>query len=56
MGVRGVSIIAHGSANGTAILNACRMADSMCRNNINEHIVEIMAKINTALRGESAMA
>lgn len=52
MGVRGVSIIAHGSASGTAILNACRMADSMHRNNINEHIVESMAKINAAMRGE----
>ena len=52
MGVRGVSIIAHGSANGTAILNACRMADSMCRNSINEHIIEIMAKINEVLRNE----
>lgn len=54
MGVRGVSIIAHGSANGIAILNACRMADSMCSNNINEHIVEIMAKINEALKEELA--
>ncbi len=51
MGVRGVSIIAHGSAGGTAILNACRMADSMCRNSINEHIVECMATINDSLKG-----
>lgn len=50
MGVRGVSIIAHGSANGIAILNAIRMADGMCRNNVNEHIIETMGKINAALQ------
>lgn len=50
MGVRGVSIIAHGSANGIAILNAIRMADGMCRNNVNEQIIETMGKINAALQ------
>lgn len=50
MGVRGVSIIAHGSANAEAIYNAIRMADGMCRNNINDKIVETMASINNALK------
>ena len=49
MGVNGVSIIAHGSANQTAILNACRMADGMHRNSVNDRIVEAMARINTVL-------
>lgn len=49
MGVNGVSIIAHGSANATAIFNACRMADGMLRHSVNDRIVESMAKINTAL-------
>ena len=49
MGVNGVSIIAHGSANATAILNACRMADGMHRNSVNDRIVEAMARINPAL-------
>jgi len=50
MGVRGVSIIAHGSANATAILNACRMAEGMCRHNVNDRIIDAMARINEALR------
>lgn len=50
MGVRGVSIIAHGSANAEAIYNAIRMADGMCRNNINDKIVETMTSINNALK------
>lgn len=49
MGVNGVSIIAHGSANATAILNACRMADGMHRNSVNDRIVETMASINPVL-------
>lgn len=50
MGVGGVSIIAHGSASATAIYNAIRMADGMCRNNVNERIIESMAKINPILK------
>lgn len=50
MGVNGVSIIAHGSANATAILNACRMAAGMVRNNVNDRIIETMAQINPVLR------
>ncbi len=49
MGVRGVSIIAHGSANAIAMLNAMRMAEGMCANNINEHIVETMEAISAHL-------
>lgn len=49
MGVNGVSIIAHGSANAKAILNACRMADDMHRNSVNNRIVEAMARINPVL-------
>lgn len=47
MGVRGVSIIAHGSANSTAILNALRMAGGMCRFSVNDRITEAMDTINT---------
>ncbi|MDO5471493.1 MAG: phosphate acyltransferase PlsX [Akkermansia sp.] len=50
MGVNGVSIIAHGSANAKAILNACRMAAGMVRNNVNAHIIETMARINPVLK------
>lgn len=50
MGVNGVSIIAHGSANGTAILNAIRMAEAMCKNNINDRIVTAMEPISAALK------
>ena len=49
MGVNGVSIIAHGSANATAILNACRMADGMHRNSVNDRIVDAMGRINGVL-------
>lgn len=49
MGVNGVSIIAHGSANARAILNACRMADGMLRHSVNDRIVEALAKINPVL-------
>ena len=50
MGVNGVSIIAHGSATGEAIYNAIRMAESMCRHNVNDRIVEAMAAINPLLQ------
>ncbi|MGN0811028.1 MAG: phosphate acyltransferase PlsX [Akkermansia muciniphila] len=46
MGVNGVSIIAHGSATGVAILNAMRMAEGMCRNSVNDRIVDTMGAIN----------
>ncbi len=49
MGVRGVSIIAHGSASPVAILNAIRMAEGMCANNINDRIVETMEAISAHL-------
>lgn len=50
MGVKGVSIIAHGSANGRAILNAIRMAEGMCRHSVNDRIIDAMASINEELR------
>ena len=56
MGVRGVSIIAHGSANGTAILNAIRMAEGMHRNNVNDRIIEAMGPINAELQGMDSWA
>ena len=56
MGVNGVSIIAHGSANARAILNACRMADGMHHNNVNDRIVEAMARINSVLHAPSHSA
>ncbi len=50
IGVNGLSIIAHGSATGFAILNAIRMACDMHGNNINEQIVKYMGAINEALK------
>lgn len=50
MGVQGVSIIAHGSANKIAILNACHMAEGMCRHSVNDRIIEAMGHINDALK------
>jgi glycerol-3-phosphate acyltransferase PlsX len=50
IGVNGLSIIAHGSATGIAILNAIRMACEMHGNNINEQIVKYMGDINEALK------
>ncbi len=49
MGVRGVSIIAHGSASPLAMLNAMRMAQGMCENNVNDHIVEVMEVVSAHL-------
>jgi glycerol-3-phosphate acyltransferase PlsX len=54
IGVNGLSIIAHGSATGVAILNAIRMACDMHGNNINEQIVKHMGAINEALKEVSA--
>ncbi len=45
MGVNGVSVIAHGSANATAILNACRMAAGMLHHSVNDRIVAAMARL-----------
>lgn len=45
LGVNGVSIIAHGSANETAIFNAIRIAEGMHRNSVNPRIVEILENI-----------
>lgn len=50
MGVNGVSIIAHGSANQIAILNACRMAAGMHCHSVNDRIVEAMLRINPVLK------
>ncbi len=50
IGVNGLSIIAHGSATGVAILNAIRMACELHENNVNKQIVETMGKINEALK------
>jgi glycerol-3-phosphate acyltransferase PlsX len=50
IGVNGLSIIAHGSATGVAILNAIRMACELHDNNVNKQIVETMGKINEALK------
>ena len=49
MGVNGVSIIAHGSANATAIFNACRMAEGMLHHSVNDRIVECMTRLNPHL-------
>ncbi len=54
MGVRGVSIIAHGSASPVAILNAIRMAQGMCENNINDRIVEAMEAVSAHLAAVEA--
>lgn len=45
LGVNGVSIIAHGSANETAIFNAVRIAAGMHRHGINPRIVEAMSAL-----------
>ena len=50
IGVNGLSIIAHGSATGVAILNAIRMACDLHRNNVNEQIIKCMEAINPALK------
>jgi len=50
IGVNGLSIIAHGSATGVAILNAIRMACELHENNVNKQIVEYMGSINEALK------
>ena len=49
MGVNGVSIIAHGSANGEAILNAIRMAEAMCRHSVNDKIIAALERVNPAI-------
>lgn len=46
VGVNGISIIAHGSANALAIYNAILMAEGMCKHNVNEKIVETMQQVN----------
>ncbi|MCD8071055.1 MAG: phosphate acyltransferase PlsX [Akkermansiaceae bacterium] len=43
LGVNGVSIIAHGRANSTAIFNAIRIAEGMHENSVNPRIVEALA-------------
>lgn len=45
LGVNGVSIIAHGSANETAIFNAVRIAEGMHRHGVNPRIVDAMADL-----------
>ncbi len=49
MGVNGISIIAHGSANALAIFSAIRMAEGMCRHNVNDKIVETMQRVNAQM-------
>lgn len=51
LGVRGVSIISHGSSNGLAIRNALRVAMEMHRGGVNPMIEEEMAKLGRIPEG-----
>ncbi len=48
LGVRGVSIIAHGSSNEIAILNAIRVAAESIRHEVNPHIEAEISKLTQA--------
>ncbi|MBI2822124.1 MAG: phosphate acyltransferase PlsX [Acidobacteria bacterium] len=50
LGVRGVSIICHGSSNGNAIKNAIRVANDFCELKVNERIEQEISEFFTAVR------
>ena len=47
LGVNGICIICHGRSDSKAIQNAIRVALQLSKNNVNEHIVSELEKINT---------
>jgi glycerol-3-phosphate acyltransferase PlsX len=51
LGVRGITIIAHGRSNPNAIKNAIRVASELCRARINEKIDQELSAAAVAARG-----
>jgi glycerol-3-phosphate acyltransferase PlsX len=51
LGVRGITIIAHGRSNPNAIKNAIRVAGELCRARINEKIDQELSAAAVAARG-----
>jgi phosphate acyltransferase len=50
LGVRGVTVIGHGSSNGNAIKNAIRVAAGLARSNANERIEQELSALAVAAR------
>jgi len=51
LGVRGITIIGHGSSNANAIKNAIRVAAELCRSRVNEKIEQELSAAAVAARG-----
>jgi phosphate acyltransferase len=51
LGVRGITIIGHGSSNANAVKNAIRVAAELCRSRVNEKIEQELSAAALASRG-----
>jgi phosphate acyltransferase len=51
LGVRGITIIGHGSSNANAIKNAIRVATELCRSRVNEKIEQELSAASIGVRG-----
>jgi glycerol-3-phosphate acyltransferase PlsX len=54
LGLNGTGIICHGRSNAKAIKNAIREAAEMVRNNVNDHIVELLDKFHAIQADDQA--
>ena len=49
LGVRGITVIGHGSSNANAIKNAVRVATELCRARLNEKIEQELSALPVAV-------
>jgi glycerol-3-phosphate acyltransferase PlsX len=47
LGLNGTGIVCHGRSNAKAIMNAIKVAAEMVRNNVNEHITQLLDEFHS---------
>ena len=53
LGLNGTGIVCHGRSNAKAIMNAIKVAAEMVRNNVNEHIVQLLDEFHSIQTNEA---
>jgi len=53
LGLNGTGIICHGRSNAKAIMNAIKVAAEMVRNNVNEHIIQLLDEFHSIQTDEA---
>jgi glycerol-3-phosphate acyltransferase PlsX len=53
LGLNGTGIVCHGRSNAKAIMNAIKVAAEMVRNNVNEHITQLLDEFHAIQTDET---